>query len=161
MKIKILIIGFLATLSLQLNAQARYYYDETKEFTLELPGKIYYDAIEKEGIIVYETLFNDDLDADLSVYEGRAYEYLPTFSRELTLMANDYGYKEVREFTKGSMSNVIKYEFYIGYSPDDECNVIFGLIQDSFSRKLYEFELFCQNLTLSTANDIINSIEIN
>lgn len=160
MKIKILIIGCLVTLSLQLNAQNRYYYNERKEFTIVLPGDIYYDAIKKDGVLVYETLFNDDLDADLSVYEGSAYEYLPTFNRELTSMANDYGYEEVREFTKGSISNEIKYEFYIGYSPDDECNVIFGLIQDSFSRKLYELELFCYNLSLNTAKEIINSIQI-
>jgi hypothetical protein len=160
MKIKILILGFLVTLSLQLNAQNRYIYNESKEFTIALPGDIYYDAIKKDGVLVYETLYNDDLDADLMVYEGRDYEYLPTFSRELSSMANDLGYKEVREFIKGSMSNVIKYEFYIGFSPDDECNVIFGLIQDSFSRKLYEFELFCHNLNINSATEIINSIQI-
>ena len=161
MNIKILFLGFLVAFSLQLNAQKRYYYNESKEFTVMLPGDIYYDSMKKNGVLVYETLFNDDLDADLSVYEGRAYEYLPTFSRELSSMANDYGYKEVREFSKGSMSNVIKYEFYIGYSPDDECNVIFGLIQDSYSRKLYEFELFCHNLSLNSATEVINSIQIN
>lgn len=161
MNIKILILGFLVAFSLQLNAQNRYYYNESKEFTIVLPGDIYYDAIYKNGVLANETLYNDDLDADLSVYKGRAYEYLPTFSRELSSMANDYGYKEVREFSKGSMSNVIKYEFYIGYSPDDECNVIFGLIQDSYSRKLYEFELFCHNLSLNSATEVINSIQIN
>ena len=161
MKIKTLIVGCLVTLSLQLNAQKKYYYNETKEFTLVLPGDIYYEANKYDGVLSSETLFNDDLEADLTVWEGRDYNYLPTFSEELTLIANDYGYKEVREFTKGSMSNVIKYEFYIAYSPDDECNVIFGIIQDSYSRKLYEFELFCYNLTLSVATAIINSIQIN
>ena len=161
MKIKILIIGFLVTLSFQLNSQNRYYYDEFNEFTLELPGQIYYDAIEKEGILVYETLYNDDLDADLTVYEGNAYEYLPTFTQELNLMANDMEYTEIRKFTKGSMSNEIKYEFYSGYSQADKCTVIFGLIQDSFTRKLYEFELLCYNLSLAAATQIINSIQIN
>ena len=140
---------------------SRYNYNEWKEFTVVLPGKIYFDVVKKEGVLLYETLFNDDLDASLDVYEGNAYEYLSTFTQELHSMANDLGYKEVREFVKGSMTNEIKYEFHIGYCPVEECQVIFGLVQDSFSRKLYEFELFCHNLKLADATKIINSIKIN
>tara|TARA_B110000238_G_scaffold134162_1_gene144501 strand:- start:7 stop:249 length:243 start_codon:yes stop_codon:yes gene_type:complete len=44
---------------------------------------------------------------------------------------------------------------------EEECNIIFGVIQDSFSRKLYEFTLYCYNINSETAAQIINGIKIN
>ena len=114
----------------------------------------------QDGKLVFESLLNDNFAADLSVYTGNNYEYFSDFTKELNEFAEDMGYTEIRKFKKGSISSEITYEFYSGYSPEDRCTVIFGVIQNSFSRKLYEFELVCLKINLKTATSIINSIEI-
>jgi hypothetical protein len=92
--------------------------------------------------------------------KGDTYQYFYDFTKELNLFAEDYGYTEIRKFNKGSLSSEITYEFYSGYSLDDRCTVIFGIIQNSFSRVNYEFNLICKKMDLKTATSIINSIEI-
>ena len=133
-----------------------YLYNRHQEFNITLPGEVYYESDENQ-----ESLSNENFVAYLSVYTaGNGYEYISDFTKELNEFAEDYGYTEIRKFTKGNISSEITYEFYSGYSPDDRCTVIFGVIQNSFSRKLYEFELVCLKINLKTATSIINSIEI-
>ena len=159
-KIKILtlfIFLFITNISI---AQNTYVYNEHEEFNITLPGEVYYDSMIQDGKLVFESLLNDNFAADLSVYTGNNYEYFSDFTKELNEFAGDMGYTEIRKFKKGSISSEITYEFYSGYSPEDRCTVIFGLIQNSFSRKLYEFELVCLKINLKTATSIINSIEI-
>ena len=43
---------------------------------------------------------------------------------------------------------------------DSDSNVIFGVIQDYFSKKLYEIDLTCLNIGSKTARKIIESITI-
>ena len=139
-----------------------YVYDRNQEFEITLPGEVYYKLVplDSKFLPFYEILYNDNFEADLSVYKGDSYEYFYDFTNELNLNAEDMGYKEIRKFTKGSISSEITYEFYSGYSSDDRCTVIFGIIQDSFSRIYYEFDLLCLKIDLKTATSIINSIEI-
>jgi len=133
-----------------------YLYNRHQEFNITLPGEVYYESDENQ-----ESLSNENFVAYLSVYTaGNGYEYISDFTKELNEFAEDYGYTEIRKFTKGSISSEISYEFYSGYSPDDRCTVIFGVIQNSFSRKLYDFNLICLKIDLKTATSIINSIEI-
>ena len=133
-----------------------YLYNRHQEFNITLPGEVYYGYDQNQ-----ESLSNENFVAYLSVYTaGNGYEYISDFTNELNEFAEDYGYTEIRKFTKGSISSEISYEFYSGYSPDDRCTVIFGVIQNSFSRKLYDFNLICLKIDLKTATSIINSIEI-
>jgi len=139
-----------------------YVYDRNQEFEITLPGEVYYKLVplDSKFLPFYEILYNDNFEADLSVYKGDSYEYFYDFTNELNLNAEDMGYTEIRKFTKGSLSSEITYEFYSGYSLDDRCTVIFGIIQNSFSRVNYEFSLICKKMDLKTATSIINSIEI-
>ena len=159
-KIQFKVIILLLLLSFSLNAQGRYTYSENKNFTIEFPSEVYYETEIKDGVVVEELLYNDDFETSLMSYSGDEYEYLKDFSKELDQMAEIYEYKEVREFSKGSLSSEIKYQFYIGYSSLDECNVIFGMIQNSYTRVNYDFELLCFNINLNTASKIINSIQL-
>ena len=134
-----------------------YFYGWNQEFEITLPGKVYYETDYK---ISQESFSNENFVAYLSAYSDNRYEYFSDFTKELNQFAEDYGYTEIRKFTKGSLSSEITYEFYSGYSPEDRCTVIFGIIQNSFSRKQYEFELICLKIDLKTAASIINSIEI-
>ena len=159
-KIKILtlfIFLFITNISI---AQNTYVYNEHEEFKITLPGEVYYDSMIQDGKLVFESLLNDNFAADLSVYTGNTYEYFSDFTKELNEFAEDMGYTEIRKFKKGNISSEITYEFYSGYSSDDRCTVIFGIIQDSFSRIYYEFDLLCLKIDLKTATSIINSIEI-
>jgi hypothetical protein len=156
--IKILLLFFF---SFQLKAQNRYVYNSHDEFSVSLPGKIYYDNFKKDGLLIYETLASEDFEAELSVHKGNSYEYLTDFSNEFYDIISEYGYREVKSFSKGKLSDEINYEFRIGYSPEDKSTVIFGLIQDSYKRKLYEFSLFCFDIDIKIAKEIINSIQIN
>ena len=163
MKLKTTILLLLIFICNHIEAQTRYVYSSNKEFSLELPGDVYYDKNVDDSdsdIILYEELYNDDYEADLTVYKGSDYEYLEDLSKELNAMSDDLGYTEVRKFFKSSQNNEVNSEFYIGYSDESESNVIFGIIQNSFSRRLYEFELFCLNIDMTTANKIIRSIVI-
>ena len=156
--IKTLLLFFLV---FQLKAQNRYVYNSHEEFSISLPGEIYYDNFKKDGILIYEILASEDFVAELSVYKGNSYEYLADFSDEFQEIISDLDYREVKSFSKGKLSDEINYEFLTGYSPEDESTVIFGIIQDKYKRKLYEFHLFCFDIDIKIAKDIINSIQIN
>ena len=156
--IKTLLLFFLV---FQLKAQNRYVYNSHEEFSISLPGEIYYDVFKFDGILIYEILASEDFVAELSVYKGNSYEYLADFSDEFQEIISDLDYREVKSFSKGKLSDEINYEFLTGYSPEDESTVIFGIIQDKYKRKLYEFHLFCFDIDIKIAKDIINSIQIN
>jgi hypothetical protein len=157
MKNKIIVFFFL--FSFNSFSQVRYESPEHKEFTIVLPGEVYFNST-KDVKVPYEEFYNDDFELVLTVYSGYLYEYLPDLSEEVSLSADALQITEARKFLKGSMSNIINYEFYIGFSKNYNSNVIFGIIQDSFSRKLYEVELYCLNLNLNNTTEIINSIQI-
>ena len=150
----LLLLGF------SLNAQGRYYYSDNENFTIELPSEVFYESITDKGVVTEELLGNDDFETSLMSYKGDEYEYIKDFSSELNQVAEIFKFKEVREFSKGSQSNEIKYQFYIGYSTTNECTVIFGMVQDSYTRINYDFELLCWNINLETASKIINSIQL-
>ena len=48
--IKTLLLFFLV---FQLKAQNRYVYNSHEEFSISLPGEIYYDNFKKDGILIY------------------------------------------------------------------------------------------------------------
>ena len=150
----LLLLGF------NLNAQGRYYYNDNENFTIEFPSEVFYESVTDKGVVTEELLGNDDFETSLMSYKGDEYEYIKDFSSELNQVAEIYKFKEVREFSKGSQSNEIKYQFYIGYSTTNECTVIFGMVQDSYTRINYDFELLCWNINLETASKIINSIQL-
>ena len=55
----------------------------------------------------------------------------------------------------------VKSQYSITFDKEEEINIVFGVIQDSFSKKLYEFTLYCYNINSETAALIINGIKIN
>ena len=164
-KLNYLLLLLLLSVSTLVKGQSNYYFDKNKEFTISLPGEeIYYEKFlsPKDGRLVSETLYSDDFEVELSVYKGKSYNYLDDvdFTQELESFAKIMEYSEIRKFSKGRLSSEMNYEFYIGYDSKYKHNVVFGFVQNSFSRIIYEVELSCININLETSKNIINSITI-
>lgn len=139
-----------------------YVISENEEFEVTIPSdEVYYDSHYKDGWLLYEELFNDDFELDVSIYEDDSFEFFDDLSEFCLEMADDLGYRNARFFSKREIRSGINAHFYYAYSSDDDCNVIFGVVQDSFARKQYEIELFCFNIDSRTASSIIKSININ
>ena len=138
---------------------------EYEEFKVSLPGDVYYAANRnKEGQLVYEELFADaeysDFELDVMVFVGDDFDYFDDLKDYIDEMIEFGEHKNSRFFAKSEISSGVNSRFSITYSEEEECNIIFGVIQDSFARKLYDIELYCYNISSKVAISIINSIDI-
>jgi len=143
----------------------KYILTEHEEFKVSLPGDVYYQANRnKEGQLMYEELFADaeysDFELDVMVFVGDDFDYFDDLKDYIDEMIEFGEYKNSRFFAKSEISPGVNSRFSITYSEEEECNIIFGVIQDSFARKLYDIELYCYNINSKTATSIINSIDI-
>jgi hypothetical protein len=155
------LIGFfLITLSTviygQQNAMNVYVFERLTEVSASLPGDVYYSKQE-----ISESLYNDNFELEINCFKGKGYDYYPDLTNYINEMAKDLGYTKFGDFIKQDIKPGMKSQFSLTYSAEDECNIVFGVIQDSFSRKLYEIELYCYKINSETAALIINGIKIN
>jgi len=153
---------FLITLSSgiygQQNTMAEYDFEVNSEVSANLPGEVYYDNNEDAD---FETLYNDDFELDLTCYKGNNFEYFSDLNEFINEIAEGYEFKNFSDYIKIDIKPGVKGQYSLTYDKEEECNIIFGVIQDSFSRKLYEFTLYCYNINSETAAQIINGIKIN
>ena len=159
----LLIIPFLTASNLIYSQ--KYILTEHEEFEVSLPGDVYYAANRnKEGQLLYEELFADaeysDFELDVTVFEGDDFDYFDDLTDYIDEMIEFGEYKKSRFFAKSEISSGVNSRFSITYSEEEECNIIFGVVQDSFARKLYDIELYCYNISSKVAISIINSIDI-
>lgn len=154
----LLVIPFLTASNLIYSQ--KYVLTEHVEFKVSLPGDVYYEVFHKEGQLVYEELFTDDFGLDVMVWEGDDFDYFDDLTNFTNEMIEHSEYKNSSFFAKSEISPGVNSRFLITYSKEEECNIIFGVIQDSFARKQYEIELFCYNISSKEATSIINSIDI-
>ena len=137
-----------------------YLLTEHEEFKVSITGDVYYDAHFKDGVLIYEELYNDDFELDVTVFKGGdGFYYFDDIKEYTNEMANDLGYRNSR-FFESEVSYGVKSHFLITYSREEDCNIIFGVIQDSSALRQYEIELYCYNISLKEATSIINSIDI-
>ncbi len=138
----------------------QYSLNEHPEFKVSIPGDVNYDSHFKDGILIYETLSNDDLDLDVSVYtEEDGYEFFGALDNFVKEMATDLEYTNSRFFDNQN-TFMVKSHFLITYSQEYGCYIIFGVIQDRNTSKQYEIELFCYNISVDEARSVIKSIDI-
>ena len=160
LKLSTAIVFFLITLSTaiygQQNTMGVYVFEGLSEVSASLPGDIYYSKN-----INSESLYNDDFELEITCYKGDNYEYFPDLTDFITEMSEGLNYTKFGDFIKQDIKPGMKSQFSIAYSAEEKCNIIFGVIQDSFSRKLYEIELYCFKINSDTASLIINGIKIN
>lgn len=161
----LLFIPLLTASNLSYSQEYLYQLTEHEEFKVSLPGDVYYAANRnKEGQLMYEELFADaeysDFALDVSVYKGDEFDYFDDLTEFANEMAEDLEYQNSRFFAGSEISSGVNGHFLITYSKEEDCNIIFGVIQDSFARKQYEIELFCYNISSKAATSIINSIDI-
>ena len=151
---------FLITISTaiygQHNAMGVYEFEVLSEVSASLPGDVYYSKNES-----LESLYNDDFALEITCYKGDGYEYFPDLTNYINEMSEGLGYIKFGDFIKQDIKPGMKSQFSLTYSEEEKCNIIFGVIQDSFSRKLYEIELYCYKINSETAALIINGIKIN
>ena len=158
----LLVIPFLTASNLIYSQ--KYVLTEHVEFKVSLPGDVYYDAHFKEGQLIYEELFADaeysDFELNVMVFVGDDFDYFDDLKDYTDEVIEDVGHKNSSFFAKSEISPGVNSRFLITYSKEEECNIIFGVIQDSFARKLYDIELYCYNISSKVATSIINSIDI-
>lgn len=141
--------------------QSTYELNVYDEFNVSITGDVYYSSSENDdGVLLYEELYNDDFELIVSVYEKGAYDYFSNLTLFIDEMADDLDYEKHSEYHKRNYSKGLSGVFHITYDKQNDGNVIFGVIQDTSSKKLYEIELLCLNISSKTAREIIKSIEI-
>tara|TARA_B110000003_G_C16554352_1_gene497878 strand:+ start:501 stop:983 length:483 start_codon:yes stop_codon:yes gene_type:complete len=155
------IILFLTLIPLFTFGQDSYELNVYDEFTVSISGDVYYSSEkDDDGGLVYEELYNDDFELVVTVYEKGSYDYFSDLTLFIDEMAEGFGYKKHSEYYQRNYSRGLSGVFHITYDKQNDGNVIFGVIQDTSSKKLYEIELLCLNLGSKTAREIIKSIEI-
>jgi ABC-type lipoprotein release transport system permease subunit len=161
LKTKTAVVIFLITFSSiiygQQDTMNDYEFEVNSEVSVSLPGEVYYENNEDAE---FETLYNDDFELDLTCYKGGDYSYFPDLTEFINEIAEDY-YKDFSDFIKKDVKPGVKSQYSITFDKEEEINIVFGVIQDSFSKKLYEFTLYCYNINSETAALIINGIKIN
>ena len=131
------------------------------EFNVSLPGDVYYkESKDDEGNLIAEILFNDDYEVWVTVYEGNDFEYFSNLNDFIDEIAETMEYEKHSAYLKKEYSDGVNGYFHLTYSKIDDSNLIFGVIQDTFSKKQYEIELICLNINSKTARSIIESISI-
>ena len=141
--------------------QSTYELNAYDEFNVSIPGEVYYSSSKNDdGVLLYEELYNDDFELIVSVYEKGAYDYFSNLTLFIDEMADDLDYEKHSEYYKRNYSKGLSGVFHTTYDKQNDGNVIFGVIQDTSSKKLYEIELLCLNIGSTTAREIIKSIEI-
>ena len=101
-----------------------------------------------------------DFELDVTAFEGDNFDYFDDLKDYIDEMIEFGEYKKSSFFAKNEIRPGVESRFSITYSKEEDCNIIFGVIQDSFERKLYDIELYCYNITSKVATSIINSIDI-
>lgn len=158
MKKLVLLLLFIPLVTFGQNFYSFEVYDELSVY---LPGDVYYtDQKDDNGNLIYEELFNDDFELVLSVYEKDAFDYFSDLTLFIDEVVDQMEFQKHSEYYKKNYSDGLSGLFHITYSKDSDSNVIFGVIQDSFSKKLYEIDLTCLNIGSKTARKIIESITI-
>ena len=136
-----------------------YTLDIYDEFKVSLPGDVYYKEYkDDEGNLIAEILYNDDYEVLVTVYEGEDFEYFSNLNDYIDEVAETMEYEKHNAYLKKEYSDGVTGYFHLTYSKEDDSNVIFGVIQDAFDKKLYEIELICININSETARSIIESI---
>lgn len=131
------------------------------EFNVSLSGDVYYkQSKDDEGNLVAEILFNDDYEVWVTVYKGNDFECFSNLNDFINESAEFYKYEKHSAFLKKKYSDGVNGYFHLTYSEIDDSNLIFGIIQDTFSKKQYEIDLICLNINSKTARSIIESISI-
>ena len=160
LKLNTVITIFLITLSAaiygQQNTMDVYVFNGLSEVSASLPGDVYYSKSEFS-----ESLYNDDFELEINCYKGNSYDYYPDLTNFINEMSKQLGYTKFGDFIKQDIKPGMKSQFSLTYSAEGKCNIVFGVIQDSFSRKLYEIELYCYKINSEIAALIINGIKIN
>lgn len=137
-----------------------YNFEISKEIEVKLPSKeVYYNKDSQ----IDEVLYNDDFELELSRYANDSYEYFPDLNKYIREMAKGYKYKDYSDFLENEISSNITCKFSRCISENNtkkiKCLTYFGVIQDSTSKVLYEFNLFCYNSKID-AKSILESIKI-
>ncbi|MCX6172861.1 MAG: hypothetical protein NT048_08510 [Flavobacterium sp.] len=135
-------------------------FEISEEVEVNLPNKdVYYNKISK----IDEVLYCDDFELELSRYDNDAYEYFPDLNKYISEMATSYKYKGYSDFAEKEISSNLTCKFSRCISQNNtkkiKCFTYFGVIQDSTSKVLYEFNLFCYNPKID-AKSILESIKI-
>ena len=105
-----------------------YVLNEHEEFNVSITGDVFYDAHFKDGELLYEELFNDDFELDVSVYKGDDFDYFDDLTEFTNEMAEDLEYHNSRFFAGSEISSGVNSHFLITYSNEEDCNIslIFG-----------------------------------
>ena len=161
-KINTIVAIFLITFSSIIYGQQvtmnEYEFEVNSEVSVSLPGEVYYENNEDAE---FELLYNDDFELELTCYKGSDYDYFPDLTEFINEIAEGYSFKNFSDFIKQDMKPGVKSQYSITFDKEEDINVVFGVIQDSFSKKLYEFTLYCYNISPEKATRIINGIKIN
>lgn len=137
-----------------------YGFEISKEVEVNLPNKdVYFDKISN----IDEVLYCDDFELELTRYDNDAYEYFPDLNKYIREMAKGYKYNDYSDFLEKEISSNLTCKFSRCISENNtkkiKCFTYFGVIQDSTSKVLYEFNLFCYNSKID-ARSILESIKI-
>lgn len=135
-------------------------FEISKEVEVVFPNKnVFYQKDSQNN----EVLYNDDVELELSRYDNDVYEYFPDLNKYISEMATVYKYKGYSDFVEKEISSNLTCKFSRCISDNNtkkiKCFTYFGVIQDSMSRVLYEFNLFCYNSKID-AKSILESIKI-
>jgi hypothetical protein len=136
-------------------------FEISKEVKVIFPNKnVYYQKDSQNN----EVLYNDDVELELSRWDNDAYEYFPDLNKYIREMAKGYKYNDYSDFVEKEISSNLTCKFSRCISDNNtkkiKCFTYFGVIQDSTSKVLYEFNLFCYNSKID-ARSILESIKIN
>lgn len=137
-----------------------YNFEISKEVEVNLPNKdVYYKKISE----IDEVLYCDDFELELSRYDNDAYEYFPDLNKYIGEMSKGYKYINYSDFLEKEISSNLTCKFSRCISQNNtkkiKCFTYFGVIQDSNSKVLFEFNLFCYNSKID-AKSILESIKI-
>lgn len=142
------------------NDQYVYSFEISKEVEVIFPIKDVYYLKDSQN---NEVLYNDDFELELSRYDNDAYEYFPDLNKYIGEMAEGYKYNNYSDFLEKEISSILTCKFSRCISQNNtkkiKCFTYFGVIQDSNSKVLYEFNLFCYNSKID-AKSILESIKI-
>lgn len=134
-----------------------YVFKNSNNVIVSLPSE---DVSYKELNTFSESMFNDDFEIVLTRFDGESYEYFPDLSKYIKEKAKSEKIKNYKDFIEKNIRPAMNSKFSVYHNKEEDCEVIFGVIQDGRSKVLYEFDLYCYKIDLNTATTIINSIKI-
>ena len=138
--------------------QFQYGFEINKEVSASFPSEeVYYDTPSKYS----ESLFNDDFELKIMVFTGKSYDEYSDLSDYIDEVVEDSDFINGGIFMKKKIRTGITSQYSTTYSKEEECVIIYGVIQDVISKKLYDIQLYCLNLSTKEGGEIINSIQIN